>query len=125
MARMHKTTKAAKRGKRVAPKHPRVESIGKGKLIDAIQMDCAKRGRKVNLAEVRDILDSMISLIQKNVAEGKQVSLVGFGAFVARDRKARMGRNPQTGAELTIAARRVPAFKAGKGFKDEVMATRK
>ncbi|MDA0345644.1 MAG: HU family DNA-binding protein, partial [Proteobacteria bacterium] len=48
------------------------------------------------------------------------VSLVGFGTFSVRHRAARMGRNPQTGAAIQIAASKVPGFKAGKGLKDKV-----
>ena len=47
-----------------------------------------------------------------------QVVLVGFGTFVVRERAARVGRNPQTGAEIQISAAKVPAFKPGKGLKD-------
>ncbi|HEX9912532.1 MAG TPA: HU family DNA-binding protein, partial [candidate division Zixibacteria bacterium] len=52
--------------------------------------------------------------------KGKKVSFVGFGTFSVAKRKARMGRNPQTGAPLKIAAARVPRFKAGKSLKDAV-----
>jgi DNA-binding protein HU-beta len=48
------------------------------------------------------------------------VGVVGFGTFLVRDRKARTGRNPQTGAEIQIAAATVPAFKPGKALKDAV-----
>ena len=51
---------------------------------------------------------------------GQKVQLTGFGTFEARDRKARTARNPQTGEEVKVAATRVPAFKAGKAFKDAV-----
>ncbi|MGL5993091.1 MAG: HU family DNA-binding protein, partial [Aeromonas sobria] len=52
--------------------------------------------------------------------EGDQVALVGFGTFAVRERAARSGRNPQTGATIEIAAGKVPAFKAGKALKDAV-----
>jgi DNA-binding protein HU-beta len=51
---------------------------------------------------------------------GDQVALVGFGTFAVRERAARSGRNPQTGATIEIAAGKVPAFKAGKALKDAV-----
>jgi DNA-binding protein HU-beta len=51
---------------------------------------------------------------------GNSVSLVGFGSFNVKDRAARTGRNPQTGAPIQIAAARVPSFKAGKALKDSV-----
>ncbi len=54
------------------------------------------------------------------LAKGDKVALVGFGTFEVRKRAARVGKNPQTGAKLKIAACKVPAFKAGKALKDEV-----
>ncbi|HIQ88376.1 TPA: HU family DNA-binding protein, partial [Candidatus Galligastranaerophilus faecipullorum] len=51
---------------------------------------------------------------------GEKVTLVGFGTFEARKRAARTGRNPQTGKEIKIAAKTVPAFSAGKKFKELV-----
>ncbi len=65
-------------------------------------------------------LDSMIDSITGSLKNGDSVVLVGFGTFSVRDRAARIGRNPQTGAEIQIAAARVPAFKAGKALKDAV-----
>lgn len=52
--------------------------------------------------------------------KGEKVQLIGFGTFEVRERAARKGRNPQTGAEIEIAATKVPAFKAGKALKDAV-----
>ena len=65
-------------------------------------------------------LDSMIDSITGSLKSGDSVVLVGFGTFSVRDRAARTGRNPQTGAEIQIAAAKVPAFKAGKALKDAV-----
>ena len=81
-----------------------------------------------NIAESADItkaaagraLDSMIDSITGSLKSGDSVVLVGFGTFSVRDRAARTGRNPQTGAEIQIAAAKVPAFKAGKALKDSV-----
>ena len=67
-----------------------------------------------------DILAATLETIEKTVSKGKKVTLVGFGTFEARKRAARIGRNPQTGAELKIAAKTVPAFSAGKKFKELV-----
>ena len=67
-----------------------------------------------------DILSATLETIEKTVSKGKKVTLVGFGTFEARKRAARTGRNPQTGAELKIAAKTVPAFSAGKSFKELV-----
>lgn len=75
---------------------------------------------KVSQKAAADVLSATIETVQKTVAKGKKVTLVGFGTFEARKRKARTGRNPQTGAAIKIAAKTVPAFSAGKRFKDAV-----
>ena len=75
---------------------------------------------KVSQKAAADVLSATIDTLQKTVAKGKKVTLVGFGTFEARKRKARTGRNPQTGAAIKIAAKTVPAFSAGKKFKDAV-----
>lgn len=63
---------------------------------------------------------AVLSAIEETVAAGGKVQLVGFGTFETRARAARVGRNPQTGAEIKIAASKQPVFKAGKAFKDAV-----
>lgn len=75
---------------------------------------------KVSQKATADILAATLETIQKTVSKGKKVTLVGFGTFEARKRAARIGRNPQTGKELKIPATTVPAFSAGKKFKDAV-----
>ncbi len=80
------------------------------------------------MAEAADIskaaaaraLDGMVAAITEALKNGDQVSLIGFGTFSVRDRAARTGRNPQTGATINIAASKNPAFKAGKALKDAV-----
>lgn len=76
--------------------------------------------KKANVSQkaAADVLAATIETIEKTVAKGKKVTLVGFGSFEARKRAARTGRNPQTGAAIKIAAKTVPAFSAGKKFKD-------
>lgn len=79
-----------------------------------------------NIAEQADIskaaagraLDAFTDTITASLKDGDQVALVGFGTFAVRERAARSGRNPQTGATIQIAAAKVPAFKAGKALKD-------
>ena len=63
---------------------------------------------------------AVFAAIEEAVAAGDKVQLVGFGTFEVRERAARTGRNPQTGAEIKIAASKVPTFKAGKALKDIV-----
>ncbi|WP_225047286.1 MULTISPECIES: HU family DNA-binding protein [Lacticaseibacillus] len=65
-------------------------------------------------------VDAVFSSIQDALAKGDKVQLIGFGNFEVRERAARKGRNPQTGAEIEIPASKVPAFKPGKALKDAV-----
>lgn len=73
---------------------------------------------KVSQKEAGEVLNAIISVIETAVSKDDKVTLVGFGTFESRKRAARTGRNPQTGAEIKIAAKKVPAFSAGKKFKD-------
>lgn len=75
---------------------------------------------KLSQKDVAEVLNATIDTITKTVSKGKKVTLVGFGSFESRKRAARMGRNPQTGKELKIPAKTVPAFTAGKKFKELV-----
>jgi len=74
----------------------------------------------ISKAAAGKAFDSFIDAIVKTVKKGTKVTLVGFGTFSVSKRKARTGRNPQTGATIKIAARKVPKFKAGQAFKDAV-----
>lgn len=65
-------------------------------------------------------LDTLADIIMASLKRGEKVTWTGFGTFEVRSRAARMGRNPQTGAPLHIAASKTPAFKAGKSMKDSV-----
>ena len=75
---------------------------------------------KVTQKDAAGVLSTLIDTIQKTVKKGGKVTLVGFGTFESRKRAARIGRNPQTGKELKIPAKTVPAFSAGKKFKELV-----
>ncbi|UJF19767.1 HU family DNA-binding protein [Vibrio sp. SS-MA-C1-2] len=87
--------------------------MNKSQLIDQI----AEKA-DISKAAAGRALDVFIESITDTLKEGEQVSLVGFGSFSVKDRAARIGRNPQTGAEIEIAAAKVPGFKAGKALKD-------
>ena len=63
-------------------------------------------------------LSAFVGAVETALKNGEKVQLVGFGSFEVRERAARTGRNPQTGAEMQIAAAKVPSFKAGKALKD-------
>ena len=73
---------------------------------------------KVSKKDAAAVLGATITTIQTSVKKGNKVTLVGFGTFESRKRAARMGRNPQTGKEIKIPAKTVPAFSAGKAFKE-------
>ncbi len=63
-------------------------------------------------------VDAVVDIIIDTLKEGDQVTIVGFGTFLVRERGARSGRNPRTGESIEIAASNVPSFKAGKALKD-------
>ena len=73
-------------------------------------------------ASVEKALKALVEVTVAEVAKKGKVQLIGFGTFEARERAARTGKNPQTGKSIKIAAATVPAFKAGKLFKDAVNA---
>ncbi len=90
--------------------------MNKGELVDKI-------AEKANVTkkDADSILSAVLDVILDTVAKGEKVTLVGFGTFEARDRQAREGRNPSTGEPIKIPATKVPAFSAGKLFKDKVV----
>ena len=67
---------------------------------------------------VTPVYEAVLSVIEKEVADGKEVPILGFGTFKTAVRAARKGKNPQTGKEIKIPKRTVPVFKVGKAFKD-------
>ena len=87
--------------------------MNKSDLIDHIaqQADISK-------AAATRALESALGAIQEALQKGDSVSLVGFGTFEGGHREARLGRNPRTGAEIKIAAAKVPKFRPGKALKD-------
>ena len=89
--------------------------MNKAELIDAVadSTDLSK-------ADATRAVDAVLDTVTGALKKGEQVSLTGFGTFEVRERAARQGRNPQTGATIQIAASRAPAFKAGKALKDAV-----
>lgn len=87
--------------------------MNKSELIDAVA-----EAADLTKADAGRALDAALDAITSALKKGEQVALVGFGTFAVKERAARTGRNPQTGAEIKIAASKAPAFKAGKGLKD-------
>ncbi len=82
----------------------------------------------MSLRETRVLVDAIfdpdpkVGLIAAELLRGGKVAISGFGTFEARERKARVGRNPHTGAALQIPATKAPAFKAGKPLKETLKA---
>jgi DNA-binding protein HU-beta len=89
--------------------------VNKSELIDAVA-----ESADLSKAAAARAVDAMTESITGALKSGDSVALVGFGSFNVKDRAARTGRNPQTGAPIQIAAAKVPSFKAGKALKDSV-----
>ncbi len=89
--------------------------MNKGELVDEIA-----RKADVTKKQADAVLSAALEVIMDAVASGDKVTLVGFGSFESRERKAREGRNPKTGDKMEIPETTVPAFSAGKSFKELV-----
>lgn len=89
--------------------------MNKAELVDVVAKD-ANTTKK----DAETVINAAMEAIIKCVAGGERVTLVGFGTFEARQRKARTGRNPKTNEPLSIPARRVASFKVGKEFAEAV-----
>ncbi len=95
----------------------------KTELIDVV---AEKTGltKKDSGEAVNTVIDTIVEYLSneanKSESERDNVQLIGFGSFEVKDRSSRKGRNPQTGEEITIPARKVPVFRAGKTFKESV-----
>ena len=89
--------------------------MNKQELVNGV---AEKSGLTKKKAE--EALNAVVKAVEEALVKGDKVQLIGFGTFEVRERAARKGRNPQTGAEINIAAAKVPACKAGKALKDAV-----
>ena len=87
--------------------------MNKSELVDFIAGEA-----EISKAAAGRALDAVTTAVKKTLKKGGTVTLVGFGTFSVGKRAARVGRNPQTGEEIEIAASKVPTFKAGKAFKE-------
>jgi DNA-binding protein HU-beta len=83
-------------------------------------VDLVAKQTSLTKTSIEEVLNASIDVIKKSVKKGEDVTLVGFGTFTKSKRKARAGRNPQTGKEIKIPAMTVPRFRAGKEFKDSL-----
>ena len=72
--------------------------------------------------EAADIVETVFDTIKETLERGQKIKISGFGNFVVREKKSRIGRNPQTGQEITISARRVLTFKPSQVLKDSLNA---
>ena len=89
--------------------------MNKGDLVDVVAKNTGESKRLVG-----DVLDELVTQVQRTVKRGEKVTLPGFGTFERRARSARTARNPQTGEPIKIKATKVPAFKPGASFKTYV-----
>ena len=89
--------------------------MNKAELIEKVS-----EASKLTKSQTENILDCTLDIIKKNVKKGDEVKLVGFGTFTKAKRKARVGRNPQTGKAIKIPAAWYPKFRPGAEFKASV-----
>ena len=89
--------------------------MNKGDLIESVAGNA-----DISKAEAGRCVDAVFTCITNALAKGENVSVIGFGTFAVKQRAARTGRNPQTGAAIQIKASKLPGFKAGKALKDAV-----
>ena len=89
--------------------------MNKGELIDSIASHA-----KITKADAGRALEATIESIEKSLKKGDRIALVGFGSFTISKRAARTGRNPQTGKEIKIAAKKVVKFKAGSELAKKI-----
>ncbi len=90
-------------------------TMNKAQLIDAMASEA-----NLTKADAKKALDAFINTTSKALKEGDRIALVGFGSFSVSERSARTGRNPKTGAEMQIPAKKVVKFKAGSELADSV-----
>jgi DNA-binding protein HU-beta len=93
--------------------------MNKGELVDQVAEKAA-----VTKKVADSVISAALEVVMEAVSKGDKVTLVGFGSFEPRQRQKREGRNPRTGEKMDIPATKVPAFSAGKLFKDKVSASK-
>jgi len=89
-------------------------------MTKAELVDVVAKGAKISKASAAKAIDALTEGIKKALKKGDKVTLVGFGTFSVRKRKARTGRNPKTGAEIKIPAVKIPRFSPGKALRQAV-----
>lgn len=89
--------------------------MNKGELIDAVS-----KMTQHSKAQTAQMFDAFMAVVQNSLTSGNNVQMIGFGTFAVEERPARVGRNPATGKEMKIPAKKVVKFKVGKKLKDSV-----
>lgn len=89
--------------------------MNKAELVAAIAEQA-----EISKKDSEKALKALVDVVTAELVKGEKVQVIGFGTFEVSERPAREGRNPQTGATMTIAASKAPKFKAGKALKDAV-----
>jgi len=92
------------------------QTLTKAGIVEAV---CSSAGG-FSKREATEVVETFLSIIKESLERGETVKIAGFGNFVVRDKNERVGRNPQTGAEIKIAARRVVTFKASELLKQKL-----
>jgi integration host factor alpha subunit len=93
--------------------------LTKADLIETLATE-----HEMSRRQVGELVEMFLDEIKTALQKGDKVALTPFGSFVVRQRRKREGRNPKTGEKITIAARKVPAFQAGKSLRDAVSGAR-
>lgn len=93
--------------------------MNKGELIDAVA-----KITQHSKAQTGEMFDAFMAVVQNALSSGNNVQMIGFGTFVVEERAARIGRNPATGKELKIPAKKVVKFRVGAKMKDAVAGTK-
>lgn len=86
--------------------------MNKAQLVDQLAKDT-----KLTKADCERVVNALVGTVRKSLKKGQDVKITGFGRWYVSKRKARLGRNPQTGAEIKIPASKVPSWKSGKEMK--------
>lgn len=89
--------------------------MNKGELIDAVS-----KMTQHSKAQTEEMFNAFMAVVQNSLTSGNSVQMIGFGTFAVEERAARIGRNPATGKEMKIPAKRVVKFKVGGKMKDAV-----
>ena len=94
-----------------------MSTLNKAKLVDSLVQEL-----KLDKQDAKALVERFFDTIRQKLFTGEHVKLSGFGNFILRDKKSRPGRNPKTGEEIPVSARRVVTFRSGMKLKEKVHA---